>query len=72
MGRAIAFRRAIFVSPGRAYMAANVMWYVGPFCGGSVEPSSCTLTDTALVATIRADSVVGRCRDTTDLHEVNL
>ena len=36
MGRAIAPLRAIFVSPGRAYIAAYVMWHAGLFCGGSM------------------------------------
>jgi hypothetical protein len=38
----------------------------------SAEASRCTLIDTAVVVTISADSVAGRYRDTTDLHEVNL
>jgi len=41
-------------------------------CMSSPEASSCTLADTGFVVTIPADSVAGRCPDTTDIHEVNL
>jgi hypothetical protein len=43
MGRAIGRRGAIVVSPGGAYKAANVMRYVGPFCGGSMGAKESSL-----------------------------
>lgn len=76
MGRAIARRGAIFVSPGGTYLATNVVAAgtasMSAAHVSSAEPSSCTLTDTAFVVTIRADSVAGRYRDSAGLHEVNL
>jgi hypothetical protein len=56
-------------SPGHAAAGTASMLAIRIFSG---KPSSLTLTDTAVVAAIRADGVVGRCRDTTDLYEVNL